>query len=128
MGKMINFAHVNAQADFTAILNHYGLEFTQQGGQIRLRCPFHDDTKPSLSVTLEDTDGAKANTFHCFGCGEGGNVFSFLMKHDQLGFPEAVEKLAAPHLAGRDRANLVVIEIAPVGGDRGDARMRHDEG
>ena len=57
MGKMINFAHVNAQADFTKILNHYNLEYTQKGDQIRLRCPFHDDTKPSCSITLVETDG-----------------------------------------------------------------------
>lgn len=78
MGKMINFRHVNSVADFPAILNHYGLEFTQKGSQIRLCCPFHDDKKPSLSVTLEATDGAQANTFHCFGCGEKGSVLDFV--------------------------------------------------
>ena len=82
MGKMINFAHVNAHADFTAILKHYNLEYTQKGSQIRLLCPFHDDTKPSLSITLEDTNGAKANTFHCFGCQEKGSLIDFVSLMD----------------------------------------------
>jgi len=67
MGEMINFRHVNAEGSFTALLNHHGLEFTQKGDQVRLRCPFHDDTNPSLSITLVDTNQAQANTFHCFG-------------------------------------------------------------
>jgi DNA primase len=81
MGKMINFAHVNAEADFTAMLNHFGFEFTQKGAQIRMCCPFHEDATPSMSVTLEETDKAMANTFHCFGCGTKGSVIDFAAKH-----------------------------------------------
>ncbi|GLZ47111.1 DNA primase [Actinomycetospora sp. NBRC 106375] len=51
-------------------------------------CPFHDEKTPSFNV--RPTHG----TFHCFGCGEGGSVIDFLMKIEQLGFVEAVEKLA----------------------------------
>ncbi len=77
MGKMINFRHVNAAGDFTKLLNHHGLEFTQNGQQVRLLCPFHDDTNPSLSITLDATDNAQANTFHCFGCGKKGSLIDF---------------------------------------------------
>ncbi|NDY41845.1 DNA primase [Dissulfurirhabdus thermomarina] len=52
-------------------------------------CPFHADTDPSFSVN-EDRQ-----TFHCFGCGEGGDVFKFLMKVEGLTFVEAVKALAA---------------------------------
>lgn len=52
-------------------------------------CPFHHEKTPSFVVTPE------RGTFHCFGCGEGGNVFAFLMRHDNLTFPEAVRSLAA---------------------------------
>ncbi|SDK70070.1 DNA primase [Actinopolyspora mzabensis] len=51
-------------------------------------CPFHDEKTPSFNVR------ANHGTFHCFGCGEGGDVIAFLMKTEHLGFVEAVERLA----------------------------------
>ncbi len=51
-------------------------------------CPFHSEKTPSFSVSPQK------QIFHCFGCGAGGNVFSFLMKHHGISFPEAV-KMAA---------------------------------
>jgi DNA primase len=51
-------------------------------------CPFHSEKQPSFTVTPDK------QIFYCFGCGEGGNVISFLMKHDKLSFPEAVKVLA----------------------------------
>ncbi|HKS45993.1 MAG TPA: DNA primase [Amycolatopsis sp.] len=58
------------------------------GGALKGLCPFHDEKTPSFNV--RPTHG----TFHCFGCGEGGDVIKFLMKIDHLGFVEAVERLA----------------------------------
>lgn len=94
MGKMINFAHVNAHGNFTAILNHFGFEFTQKGAQIRMCCPFHEDSTPSLSVTLEETDKAMANTFHCFGCGAKGSVIDFVATHTGDNLRSAAEMVA----------------------------------
>jgi DNA primase len=51
-------------------------------------CPFHSEKSPSLSV-----DSAR-NLFHCFGCGEGGNIYHFVQKVENLPFAEAVEWLA----------------------------------
>ena len=51
-------------------------------------CPFHSEKTPSFNVN-EDFQ-----TWHCFGCGEHGDVFTFLMKIENLTFPEALEKLA----------------------------------
>lgn len=56
--------------------NHFGL------------CPFHQEKTPSFSVNPEK------QIFHCFGCGVGGNVFTFMMQHEGVGFPEAVKVLA----------------------------------
>jgi DNA primase len=55
-------------------------------------CPFHVEKTPSFTVT------PAKRIFHCFGCGAGGDVFSFLMRQDRLSFPEAVRVLA--HRAG----------------------------
>lgn len=95
MGKMINFRHVNAEGDFPALLRHHGLEFTQKGSQIRLLCPFHDDTDPSLSITTTDTDQAKANTYHCFGCGAKGSVIDFEAEISKVDLRAAAETVAS---------------------------------
>jgi DNA primase len=58
------------------------------GGAVKGLCPFHDEKTPSFNV--RPTHG----TFHCFGCGEGGDVIAFLTKIDHLSFVEAVERLA----------------------------------
>ena len=56
-------------------VNHQGL------------CPFHQEKSPSFNVN------ASRQIFHCFGCGVGGNVFSFIMRMEGLSFPDAVRRL-----------------------------------
>jgi DNA primase len=51
-------------------------------------CPFHKEKTPSFNVTPD------RQMFYCFGCGEGGNVFAFLMKISQMTYPEAIRHLA----------------------------------
>ena len=58
------------------------------GGNLKGLCPFHEDSTPSFNVT------PVRGLYHCFGCGEGGDVISFVMKMDHLSFNEAVEQLA----------------------------------
>ncbi|MBR8742487.1 DNA primase [Nocardiopsis sp. MG754419] len=58
------------------------------GGSLKGLCPFHDEKSPSFNVT------PAKNLYYCFGCGEGGDVISFVQKMDSLSFVEAVEALA----------------------------------
>ncbi|WP_240519252.1 DNA primase [Amycolatopsis antarctica] len=58
------------------------------GGALKGLCPFHEEKTPSFNV--RPTHG----TFHCFGCGEGGDVIKFLTQYEKLSFVEAVERLA----------------------------------
>src|SRR3990167_2810328 len=52
-------------------------------------CPSHGEKTPSFTVSSEK------QVFHCFGCSAGGDLFGFLMKIENLTFPEAVQKLAS---------------------------------
>ena len=63
-------------------------------------CPFHGEKTPSFNVN------PARNIFKCFGCGEGGSVITFLMKHEGISYPEALRKLAA-------RYNIEVEETVP---------------
>ncbi|MFO1464094.1 MAG: DNA primase [bacterium] len=74
-------------------------------------CPFHQEKSPSFIVSPE------RDTFHCFGCGAGGNLFHFLMKLESLSFPEAVQRLA-------ERAGVAVAAAGPADPK---ARERRDE-
>jgi len=58
------------------------------GRNFKGNCPFHSEKTPSFMVSDEK------QIYHCFGCGEGGNIFNFFMKFDGLNFKETVETLA----------------------------------
>jgi DNA primase len=59
------------------------------GGNLKGLCPFHDEKSPSFQVS------PSKGLYHCFGCQEGGDTITFVMKVDHLSFSEAVERLAA---------------------------------
>ena len=61
------------------------------GGSLKGLCPFHEERTPSFHVT------PSKNLYHCFSCGEGGDVITYVRKVDALSFTEAVEKLAAKY-------------------------------
>ena len=63
-------------------------------------CPFHSEKTPSFTVSPEK------QIFYCFGCGAGGNIFSFLMKNDGLAFPEAARSLARRYSIDIPRKHL----------------------
>lgn len=70
------------------------VRLTRAGREFKACCPFHKEK--TASFTINDQKGF----YHCFGCGAHGDVFSFLMEHDNLQFMEAVEQLAG--LAGME--------------------------
>jgi DNA primase len=74
-------------ASIEEVVGQY-VKLTQKGKNLLGLCPFHADTSPSFTVAPDK------GIFHCFGCGAGGNVFSFLMQYHRLSFPEAVQELA----------------------------------
>jgi DNA primase len=64
------------------------LKLTRKGREFSGLCPFHNEKTPSFTVNEEK------GFFHCFGCGAHGDVIGFVMRADNLSFPEAVERLA----------------------------------
>jgi len=78
---------VRARADIVEVISQY-LTLKRSGSGFKALCPFHKEKTPSFNVSPE------RQIYHCFGCGEGGNVFTFIMKMDGLSFAEAVRTLA----------------------------------
>ncbi|CAM5793637.1 MULTISPECIES: DNA primase [Brevibacillus] len=78
---------VRAAVDIVDVVGEY-VQLRKSGRAFLGLCPFHSEKTPSFNVNAE------RQFFHCFGCGAGGDVFSFLMKLEQLTFPEAVHRLA----------------------------------
>jgi len=83
-----DIAEVREKARIDDVVSGYVSLRNAGGGSQKGLCPFHDEKSPSFQVT------PSRGFFHCFGCQEGGDVFSFLMKIDGLSFTEAVERLA----------------------------------
>ncbi|MDE5413912.1 DNA primase [Alkalihalobacterium chitinilyticum] len=77
---------VRKSADIVEVINEY-VQLKKQGRNYIGLCPFHGEKTPSFSVSPDK------QLYHCFGCGAGGNVFSFLMELEGLSFVESVAKL-----------------------------------
>ena len=78
---------IQARADIVELIGRY-VPLKRAGRHFKANCPFHKEKTPSFTVNTDK------QIFHCFGCGVGGNIFSFLMQHDRLTFPEAVRQIA----------------------------------
>ena len=83
-----DIALVRERARIDEVVSSYVTLRHAGGGSQKGLCPFHDEKTPSFNVN------PSRGFFHCFGCSEGGDVISFLMKVEGLGFGEAVERLA----------------------------------
>jgi len=78
---------IRNRLDIVEVITEY-VPLKQSGKGHKGLCPFHQEKTPSFMVDSE------RQIFHCFGCGEGGNIFSFIMKIEKVNFPEAVKILA----------------------------------
>ncbi|MGY3765162.1 DNA primase [Vagococcus vulneris] len=78
---------VRNQTNIVDVIGQY-VQLKKSGKNYLGLCPFHDEKTPSFSVA-EDKQ-----IFHCFGCGKGGNVFTFMQEIEGLSFPESVAKVA----------------------------------
>lgn len=78
---------VRSANDIVDVIGSY-VKLTKRGGSYMGLCPFHGEKTPSFSVSRDK------QLYYCFGCGAGGNVFTFLEQYDNMSFPEAVQALA----------------------------------
>nr|WP_174202244.1 DNA primase [Tessaracoccus timonensis] len=83
-----DIAKVRERARIDEIIGEYVMLRNAGSGSLKGLCPFHDEKTPSFHVT------PARGFFYCFGCGEGGDVITFLQRNQNLSFLEAVQMLA----------------------------------
>ena len=88
---------VRTRNDIVDVISGY-VKLQRKGSSYFGLCPFHNEKSPSFSVS------PSKQMYYCFGCGAGGNVFTFLMEYENFTFPEAVKALA-------DRAGMELPEM-----------------
>jgi len=84
-----DIAEVRDRIRIDEVIGEYVALRRAGAGSLKGLCPFHDEKSPSFNVR------PALGTYHCFGCGEGGDAVAFVMKMEVIGFVEAVERLAA---------------------------------
>ncbi len=78
---------IRARLDIVELIGSY-IALKRAGSTFRALCPFHREKTPSFHVNPH------RQIFHCFGCGAGGDIFSFVMRHEGMPFPDTVAMLA----------------------------------
>src|SRR5215467_11027631 len=95
---------IRAASDIVDVIGSY-LPLKRAGANFAALCPFHKEKTPSFNVNPH------RQTFHCFGCHKGGDVFTFLMEYDSVDFVEALRRLA-------DRAKIPLEHEKGSGGEQ----------
>ncbi|MBQ6360087.1 MAG: DNA primase [Lachnospiraceae bacterium] len=90
---------IRVRNDIVSVISSY-IKLTKKGGGYFGCCPFHNEKTPSFHVRPD------RQTYHCFGCGVGGNVITFMMEYENYSFQEAVKALA-------ERAGIALPEEEP---------------
>ncbi len=115
-------ARIKDSADIVELLGRY-IELRRAGNSWKACCPFHAEKTPSFHIN------PARQTFHCFGCGVGGDAAKFLMMFENLSYPDALRRLAdmagipvmeeneSPEFARRRRQRARVIELNKLAAD-----------
>ncbi len=101
---------VKDSTDIVSVVGEY-VPLKKAGASYKGLCPFHSEKSPSFMVS------PARNGFHCFGCGKGGNVITFLMEMEKLSFPEALRLLA-------EKAGVVLPRLQEAARDQEQDRAR----
>ncbi|MFA7230526.1 MAG: DNA primase [Victivallaceae bacterium] len=80
---------IRSRCDITDVIRAYIPIKKAGGGSWKALCPFHQEKTPSFTITEQH------QRYHCFGCGKGGDIFSFIMEWERVDFPNAIHLLAA---------------------------------
>ncbi|MBT4276988.1 MAG: DNA primase [Verrucomicrobia bacterium] len=109
---------IRQASDIVEVISSY-VPLKRAGGTFKALCPFHNEKTPSFNVNPQ------RQTFHCFGCHKGGDVFTFVREYENLSFSEAAERLA-------DRAHITLeVNQDPRAAEKAEVRTLllkiHDE-
>src|SRR5690242_14239637 len=84
---MDEVSQIRDKIDIVSFLSEF-LPLKKAGRNFKTNCPFHNEKTPSFVISPE------RQIWHCFGCGKGGDAFTFLMEYENMEFPEALRVLA----------------------------------
>jgi DNA primase len=84
---MDQVSQIREKIDIVSFISEF-ITLKKAGRNFKANCPFHNEKSPSFVVSPE------RQIWHCFGCGKGGDVYTFLMEYERLEFPEALRALA----------------------------------
>ena len=103
-------ASIKNAVDIVKLVGDYGLNVSRAGSKYKALCPFHDDKNPSMVLDPE------RQSYKCWSCGAGGDVFDFVKEYDRVEFSDALKTLA-------DRAGIVLEASTSVAtADRGASK------
>jgi DNA primase len=115
---------IRNSVDIVDVISEY-VQLKKQGRNLVGLCPFHGEKSPSFSVSAEK------QLYHCFGCGVGGNAFSFMIAIEGLGFLDSVKNLAArvnidlPELAENEATSVTSEQNEMVAGNELATKLYH---
>src|SRR5580704_17365961 len=84
---MDQVSQIREKIDIVSFISEF-IPLKQTGRNFKSNCPFHEEKTPSFVVSPE------RQIWHCFGCGKGGDVYTFLMEYEHMEFAEALRFLA----------------------------------
>lgn len=87
VAPMDQVSEIREKIDLPTLISEY-IPLKKAGSNFKTNCPFHQEKSPSFVVSPE------RQIWHCFGCGKGGDAYSFLMEYENMDFPEALRLLA----------------------------------